>query len=90
MNFDPCSDLYVHAYLNRPDGQVELHADVTKLQYNWQPCRRMVVAVPQTFQFIADYTQFFYFIFFIFYTHLKYVILIVAGGHIDVISPFFC
>ncbi|CAA0824456.1 Serine carboxypeptidase-like 40 [Striga hermonthica] len=38
FNFDPCSDLYVHAYLNRPDVQKALHANVTKLPYDWAPC----------------------------------------------------
>ncbi|KAH9774352.1 serine carboxypeptidase-like 40 [Citrus sinensis] len=32
-NFDPCSDYYVYAYLNRPDVQQALHANVTK---KWQ------------------------------------------------------
>ncbi|CAA2970134.1 serine carboxypeptidase-like 40, partial [Olea europaea subsp. europaea] len=37
-NFDPCSDDYVYMYLNRPDVQEALHANVTKLHYNWQSC----------------------------------------------------
>lgn len=37
-NFDPCSDYYVHAYLNRPDVQRALHANVTKLDHDWEPC----------------------------------------------------
>nr|DAD42467.1 TPA_asm: hypothetical protein HUJ06_000697 [Nelumbo nucifera] len=36
--FDPCTDYYVYAYLNRPDVQNALHANVTKLKYDWQPC----------------------------------------------------
>ncbi|XP_031126397.1 serine carboxypeptidase-like 40 [Ipomoea triloba] len=35
---DPCSDYYVYAYLNRPDVQKALHANVTKMQYDWEPC----------------------------------------------------
>ncbi|XP_010279512.1 PREDICTED: serine carboxypeptidase-like 40 isoform X2 [Nelumbo nucifera] len=38
MNFDPCSDNYVVAYLNQPDVQEALHANITKLKYDWQPC----------------------------------------------------
>ncbi|KAK4379735.1 hypothetical protein RND71_001597 [Anisodus tanguticus] len=36
--FDPCSDDYVIAYMNRLDVQKALHANVTKIKYNWQPC----------------------------------------------------
>ncbi|XP_057976158.1 serine carboxypeptidase-like 40 [Malania oleifera] len=36
--FDPCSDNYVHAYLNRPDVQQALHANLTKLKYPWSGC----------------------------------------------------
>ena len=36
--FDPCSDYYVSAYLNRADVQKALHANVTKLKYEWRPC----------------------------------------------------
>ncbi|XP_019152694.1 PREDICTED: serine carboxypeptidase-like 40 [Ipomoea nil] len=35
---DPCSDYYVYAYLNRPDVQKALHANVTKMHYDWEPC----------------------------------------------------
>ncbi|KAF8395811.1 hypothetical protein HHK36_019765 [Tetracentron sinense] len=38
MKFDPCSDYYVYAYLNRPDVQNALHANVTKLSHDWEPC----------------------------------------------------
>lgn len=38
-NMDPCSEYYVYAYLNRPNVQKALHANVTKLDYDWQPCR---------------------------------------------------
>lgn len=38
-SFDPCSDYYVHAYLNRPDVQEALHANVTKLTHDWESCR---------------------------------------------------
>ncbi|GER44501.1 serine carboxypeptidase [Striga asiatica] len=38
LNFDPCSDYYVYAYLNRPDVQKAFHANVTKLPYDWDSC----------------------------------------------------
>ncbi|KAJ8748720.1 hypothetical protein K2173_011269 [Erythroxylum novogranatense] len=41
-DFDPCSDFYVHAYLNRPDVQEALHANVTKLTYDWEPCSDII------------------------------------------------
>jgi serine carboxypeptidase-like clade II len=38
-NFDPCSDYYVEAYLNDPDVQRALHANVTRLDHPWSACR---------------------------------------------------
>ncbi|KAJ8622730.1 hypothetical protein MRB53_031259 [Persea americana] len=38
MNYDPCSDYYVSAYLNRPEVQEALHANVTKLDHRWSGC----------------------------------------------------
>ncbi|KAI7745952.1 hypothetical protein M8C21_011758, partial [Ambrosia artemisiifolia] len=38
-NFDPCSDHYTHAYMNRQDVQEALHANVTKLDHDWEACR---------------------------------------------------
>ncbi|KAK4379734.1 hypothetical protein RND71_001596 [Anisodus tanguticus] len=38
LEFDPCSDHYVHAYMNRRDVQNALHANVTKIQYDWEAC----------------------------------------------------
>jgi len=37
-NFDPCSEEYLHAYLNRKDVQEALHANVTKLDHDWEAC----------------------------------------------------
>ncbi|XP_066391400.1 serine carboxypeptidase II-3-like isoform X2 [Miscanthus floridulus] len=37
-NFDPCSDYYVNAYLNDPDVQKALHANVTRLDHPWSAC----------------------------------------------------
>ncbi|KAL6326873.1 hypothetical protein AAG906_012149 [Vitis piasezkii] len=42
LQFDPCSYDYVHAYLNRPDVQEALHANVTKLKYDWEICNNVV------------------------------------------------
>ncbi|KAL5713043.1 hypothetical protein ACHQM5_015158 [Ranunculus cassubicifolius] len=35
---DPCSDDYTYAYLNTPEVQNALHANVTKLNYVWESC----------------------------------------------------
>ncbi|PHT59724.1 Serine carboxypeptidase-like 40, partial [Capsicum baccatum] len=40
--FDPCSDDYLIAYMNRRDVQKALHANVTKIKYNWQPCSEVI------------------------------------------------
>ncbi|KAK3023817.1 hypothetical protein RJ639_044741 [Escallonia herrerae] len=42
MLIDPCSDYYVYAYLNRPDVQMALHANVTKLDHDWEPCSDII------------------------------------------------
>ncbi|KAM7509038.1 hypothetical protein LguiA_019491 [Lonicera macranthoides] len=39
---DPCSDYYVYAYLNRPEVQEALHANVTKLDHDWEPCSDVI------------------------------------------------
>ncbi|XVF73591.1 hypothetical protein PTKIN_Ptkin12aG0214500 [Pterospermum kingtungense] len=41
-NFDPCSDNYVYAYLNRADVQEAMHANVTKLDHDWEPCSEII------------------------------------------------
>ncbi|KAL1559579.1 Serine carboxypeptidase-like 40, variant 2 [Salvia divinorum] len=41
-HMDPCSDYYVYAYLNRPDVQKALHANVTKMSYDWEPCSDVI------------------------------------------------
>ena len=38
LEFDPCSSSYMYAYLNRPDVQEALHANVTKLTHDWEQC----------------------------------------------------
>jgi hypothetical protein len=38
-SFDPCTDYYVEAYLNDPDVQRALHANVTRLDHPWSACR---------------------------------------------------
>ncbi|KAL2230437.1 serine carboxypeptidase-like 40 [Sesamum indicum] len=42
VSLDPCSDSYVYAYLNRPEVQEALHANVTKIPYAWQPCSEVL------------------------------------------------
>ncbi|KZV54269.1 kinesin-4-like [Dorcoceras hygrometricum] len=39
---DPCSDYYVLSYLNRPEVQQALHANVTKINYDWEPCSDVI------------------------------------------------
>ncbi|OIW08773.1 hypothetical protein TanjilG_16354 [Lupinus angustifolius] len=39
---DPCSENYVYAYLNRGDVQEALHANVTHLKYDWEPCSDVI------------------------------------------------
>jgi len=36
--YDPCRDYYIDAYLNSPDVQKAIHANVTKLPYPWTSC----------------------------------------------------
>ncbi|CAO2814049.1 unnamed protein product [Amaranthus hypochondriacus] len=36
--YDPCLDHYTHEYLNRPDVQKALHANVTNIPYPWSHC----------------------------------------------------
>ncbi|XWS39587.1 hypothetical protein CRYUN_Cryun18bG0068100 [Craigia yunnanensis] len=36
--YDPCSTDYTEIYLNRPDVQKALHANVTKMSYPWAHC----------------------------------------------------
>ncbi|XP_010545119.1 PREDICTED: serine carboxypeptidase-like 40 [Tarenaya hassleriana] len=40
--YDPCSDHYVHAYLNREEVQEAMHANVTKIGYEWEGCSRVI------------------------------------------------
>ncbi|XP_042479800.1 serine carboxypeptidase-like 40 [Macadamia integrifolia] len=40
-SFDPCNDIYVTAYMNRPEVQNALHANVTKINYPWEECRSL-------------------------------------------------
>ncbi|XP_071933374.1 serine carboxypeptidase-like 40 isoform X1 [Coffea arabica] len=42
MEFDPCTVYYVYSYLNLPEVQEAIHANVTKLYYDWQPCSEVL------------------------------------------------
>nr|XP_043625814.1 serine carboxypeptidase-like 40 [Erigeron canadensis] len=39
---DPCSDFYTHAYMNRQDVQEAIHANVTKLDHEWNLCSSII------------------------------------------------
>ncbi|XP_057512678.1 serine carboxypeptidase-like 40 [Actinidia eriantha] len=62
LSFDPCTDNYVHAYLNRPEVQEALHANVTKLGYGWEPCSEVIISwkdspstmIPLLHEFVED------------------------------------
>ncbi|XP_042446855.1 serine carboxypeptidase II-3-like isoform X2 [Zingiber officinale] len=41
-NFNPCTPNYVEAYLNSPEVQKALHANVTKLNYTWSACSEVI------------------------------------------------
>uniref|UniRef100_A0A2N9J656 Carboxypeptidase n=1 Tax=Fagus sylvatica TaxID=28930 RepID=A0A2N9J656_FAGSY len=43
QKFDPCSNIYMYVYLNRPDVQEALHANVTKLTHNWEQCSDIII-----------------------------------------------
>ncbi|GMG98902.1 hypothetical protein Nepgr_000742 [Nepenthes gracilis] len=40
--YDPCASDYTEAYLNRPDVQAALHANVTKIPYAWTHCSDII------------------------------------------------
>ncbi|KAL9244156.1 hypothetical protein vseg_017961 [Gypsophila vaccaria] len=41
-SYDPCTDNYVTAYLNTPEVQAALHANVTKIPYPWEICSNKI------------------------------------------------
>ncbi|CAL9171792.1 unnamed protein product [Musa hybrid cultivar] len=41
-DFDPCTSIYVNAYLNDPEVQKALHANITRLNYSWSSCSRVI------------------------------------------------
>jgi len=70
--YDPCASDYTEFYLNRPEVQRALHANVTKLSYPWTHCR---------FSFIFSIFSF------IFCSHDRYTSLsITSSEDIDVVT----
>lgn len=41
LRYDPCAPAYAETYLNRPDVQEALHANLTKIPYPWTRCNQM-------------------------------------------------
>ncbi|KDP31724.1 hypothetical protein JCGZ_14937 [Jatropha curcas] len=42
-NFDPCSEYYVYGYFNRADVQEAMHANITKLDHDWDLCSDVII-----------------------------------------------
>ncbi|KAJ0966856.1 hypothetical protein J5N97_023773 [Dioscorea zingiberensis] len=42
--YDPCAGYHTFAYLNRPDVQEALHANVTKIPYTWSECSDVITS----------------------------------------------
>ncbi|KAL2939077.1 Serine carboxypeptidase-like 34 [Bienertia sinuspersici] len=42
--YDPCASDHTDAYMNRPDVQAALHANVTKLSYPWTHCNNNITS----------------------------------------------
>ncbi|KAG2398051.1 Serine carboxypeptidase-like 34 [Vigna angularis] len=42
VGYDPCAPDYTGVYLNRPEVQKALHANVTKLSYPWTHCSNII------------------------------------------------
>ncbi|TVU29087.1 hypothetical protein EJB05_20631 [Eragrostis curvula] len=40
--YDPCTAEYAETYFNRPDVQTALHANVTRIGYNWTHCSNAI------------------------------------------------
>jgi hypothetical protein len=44
-SYDPCAPDYAETYLNRPDVQQALHANLTKIPYPWTRCRYIYIYI---------------------------------------------
>ncbi|WVZ03196.1 hypothetical protein V8G54_024002 [Vigna mungo] len=42
VGYDPCASDYTGVYLNRPEVQKALHANITKLSYPWTHCSNII------------------------------------------------
>ena len=56
--YDPCVAEYTTEYLNRPDVQEALHANVTKISYPWTHCRYVIKTEPnRSPDSVSNYAQ---------------------------------
>ncbi|XP_043707225.1 serine carboxypeptidase-like 25 [Telopea speciosissima] len=56
--YDPCREQYAEIYYNRPDVQQALHANTTKIPYNWTPCSKGRLSwVEEAFSILPIYKE---------------------------------
>ncbi|WCJ44344.1 serine carboxypeptidase-like 40 [Euphorbia peplus] len=77
MDFDPCKD-YVSQYLNRAQVQEAMHANVTKLDHDWQYCSTLIHWTDRTTSILSLLQEFMD-------NRLR---VLVYSGDLDVVIPF--